>query len=636
MSVADEVKQRLDVASVVGSYLPLVRAGRNLKALCPFHQEKTASFYVFPETQTWRCFGACATGGDLFSFVMKKEGIEFGDALRLLAAKAGVTLEERRASPQEEEKHARLKQAVQSAALFFHNLLLNSPEAAHARAYVDQRGIAAESVRTFLLGYSPQGWHGLRDYLQGQGFTPEEVLAAGLVTEGQSGPYDRFRGRLIFPIHDVNGAAIGFGGRALEPDAQPKYLNSPQTPLFDKSGTVYALNFAKEAIRSRRQAVIVEGYMDALMAHQYGFRNVVASMGTSLSEKQVGLLSRYAPTIVLALDPDAAGQQATLRGLEVAPAATGEELVAVPAWKGRVQRKQEGGRQKITRLPEGTANIVGRTKGEIRVLTLPEGKDPDELVRGDPQRWEQLVASSVPMLDFLFSSTRDRFDLTTPKGKAEAVDAVLPFLAQIPNAVEQAHYLQRLATMVSVDEKTLRESLPRRRRVRSLPEQEEETPLIQRFQLEEQLENYCLALLHQFDYLAPNAEGLRLDHFETTEGRELFELWKTGQDADEFLLPRLERVREVSLPTLTEAMARAALAQCIHRLERRYWETLKAQQRQQLAEKEAEEGAAALAVAGYEQWKEGGEGHELPLLELEANRNLQDLMRRRADASPGS
>lgn len=626
MSVADEVKQRLDVVSVVGAYAPLARAGRNLKALCPFHQEKTASFYVFPETQTWRCFGACATGGDLFSFVMKKEGIDFGEALRLLAAKAGVTLEEHRVSPQEEEQNARLKEVVQSAALFFHNLLLNGPEAAHARTYAEGRGISPESIRNFFLGYSPQGWQGLLDHLRTQGFTPEEMLAAGLVTkrESETGYYDRFRGRLIFPIHDVNGTIIGFGGRALEPDAQPKYLNSPQTPLFDKSGTVYALNFAKDAVRSQKQAVIVEGYMDALMAHQHGFKNVVASMGTSLTEKQMQLLLRYCPTIVLALDPDAAGQQATLRGFEVPREEEGE---VVADYKGRVVRKQVGGRQLFVRLPEGIPSQKGRPKGEIRVLTLPEGKDPDELVRGNPEEWEQLVASSVPMLDFLFASTQQRFDLSTPKGKADAVDAVIPFLAQIPNPVEQAHYLQRLATMVSVDERTLRASLPARKRAK--PEVVDTTEVRHQIQQLDVLEDYCLALLHRFHHLAEHADALRSDHFLSTEGRELFEAWRASQEPDEFLQPRMERIQEVALPPLTESLAQAALAQCIHRLDERRLRELKAQQRLQLVEDESEQGASAMAVAAYERWKESDNGQDLPLLELTVNRDIQDLMRRK-------
>ena len=628
MSVADEIKQRLDIASLVGAYAPLSRAGRNLKSLCPFHQEKTPSFYVFPETQTWRCFGACGTGGDLFSFVMKKEGIDFGEALRVLAAKAGVTLEERRVSPEEQEQHSRLKEVVRSAALFFHNTLLNSPQAAHARAYAAKRSLSAESTRTFMLGHGPQGWTGLLDHLQAHGYKPEEMLEAGLITKRDSGSgyYDRFRDRLIFPIHDVNGTIVAFGGRALKDEDQPKYLNSPQTPVFDKSGTIYALNFAKDVIRSQRQAVIVEGYMDVLMAHQHGFKNVVASMGTSLTEKQVQLLLRYTPSIVLALDPDAAGQNATLRGFEVPREEEGE---AVADYKGRVVRKQVGGKQVFVRLPEGIPAQKGRPKGEIRVLTLPQGKDPDELVKSDPALWERLVASSVPMLDFLFTSARGRFDLSTPKGKADAVDAVIPFLAQIPNPVEQAHYLQRLATMVSVDERTLRASLPARKRAK--PEVVDTTEVRNRIEQLDVLEDYCLALLHQFHHLAEHADALRSHHFLSTEGCELFEAWKAGEEPHEFLVPRLERVQEVALPPLTDSLAQAALAQCIHRLEERRLLELKKQQRLQLAEEEAEQGASAVAVAAYERWKDSDNGPSSggPLLELTVNRDIQDLMRRK-------
>ncbi|MEK7217028.1 MAG: DNA primase, partial [Chloroflexota bacterium] len=386
MTPIDDIKQRLDIVSVVSGYVALSKAGRNFKANCPFHQEKTPSFYVFPDRQSWRCFGACAAGGDIFTFVMRREQIEFGPALRLLAGKAGIELPEYDRVPEEATAEARYKEANETATRYYHNLLINGADAAQAREYVAERGIWPETLRAFQLGYSPQRREALKDYMVGQGFNEEELVAAGLLMQGERGTYDRFHHRLMFPISDSAGHVVGFGARTLD-GAPPKYLNSPQTSLFDKSGLLYALDRSKEAIRQARKAVIVEGYMDALTAHQHGFTNVVASMGTALTEKQVGLLSRFTSEVVLALDADAAGEAATMRGLEVAPEAMGHEATAVPDWEWQWQKKNVNGRQVTTRSLVGVPRIIGKQKGEIKVLRLPGAKDPDALIRDHPEDW---------------------------------------------------------------------------------------------------------------------------------------------------------------------------------------------------------------------------------------------------------
>ncbi|MGB9879380.1 MAG: DNA primase, partial [Anaerolineae bacterium] len=370
MGVIDEIKERLDIVDVISSYVPLKKAGRNYKALCPFHSEKTPSFVVFPDTQSWHCFGACNTGGDIFTFIMRRENMEFGEALRLLAERAGVSLEPHREGEEIAGKLIERLRTINSlAAEYFHYLLLNSPEGARARDYLGKRGISEQTREAFQLGYARDEWQALGQYLTSKGYSWSDLLEAGLVLERKEGGYyDRFRGRLIFPIRDVRGHIVGFGARALD-DAQPKYLNSPQTPLFDKSSILYGIDQAKNAIREQGFVVIVEGYMDVLMAHQHGRKNVVASMGTALTEKQVRVIKKLTKKLVLALDADAAGDQATIRGLEVAKEALDRRAVPVPTWRGLIRYEDQ-------------------LDAEIRVAMLPPGQDPDEVIKENAANWD--------------------------------------------------------------------------------------------------------------------------------------------------------------------------------------------------------------------------------------------------------
>jgi DNA primase len=397
MSVIDEVKQRIDIVELVGQYVPLQQAGRNFKALCPFHNEKTPSFIVFPERQSWHCFGACASGGDIFTFLMKRENLEFGEALRLLAERAGVALGSP-SHPEEDARRQRLREANEAAAQYFHQALLGSSAGQVARDYLASRGLDGPAIEAFELGYAPSSWEALKEHLTGRGFSEEEVLAAGLLVEGERGPYDRFRARLMFPIRDHRGRVVGLGARALD-ESLPKYLNTPQTPIFDKGAILYGLDRAKEHIRRQELAVIVEGYMDAIAAHQHGLGNVVASMGTSLTERQVSLLKRYTRNLALALDADLAGSEATLRGVQVAADALDKMEVPVPDWRG------------IIRHQEALA-------ADIKVIPLPSGKDPDDVIRGDPRSWEQLVAQATPVLDHLFAAVTSKVDMSHPRRTA--------------------------------------------------------------------------------------------------------------------------------------------------------------------------------------------------------------------------
>ena len=310
MTVVDDIKGRLDILEVVSRYVPLQRSGRSHKAPCPFHQEKTPSFFVFPERQSWRCFGACATGGDVFSFVMRSENMEFGDALKHLAQQTGVEL------PNLEKRN--LNQGNfdinESARIYFQELLV-SAKGTEARAYLDRREVSAQAIEKFELGLSPSDGESLKNHLVKQGFSLQQLNQAGVVRTSQNGwNHDLFRSRLMFPIRNGQGGLGGFGARALD-DSQPKYLNSPRTPVFDKGHILYGLHLAKESAR-QEGIVIVEGYMDAVAAHQEGFNNVVASMGTALTENQVAEIRRLTKDVTMALDADVAGQQATLRSLE--------------------------------------------------------------------------------------------------------------------------------------------------------------------------------------------------------------------------------------------------------------------------------------------------------------------------------
>lgn len=517
MGVVDEIKERLDIVDVISGYVTLKKAGRNYKGLCPFHNEKTPSFIVFPDSQNWHCFGACNTGGDVFTFIMRRENMDFGEALRLLAERAGVTLD-----AQDEAKEAagkakeRLEKLNSLAAEYFHYLLVNAAEAQHARDYLAKRQVSDETREAFQLGYARNDWQALGQHLNGKGYSWSDLLEAGLVVEREGGGYyDRFRGRLIFPICDVRGRLVGFGARALD-DAQPKYLNSPQTPIFDKSGVLYGIDQAKAAIREQGLAVIVEGYMDVLLTHQYGRKNVVASMGTALTEKQIRILKKLTKNLTLALDPDAAGDQATLRGLEVASETFDRRAVPVPTWRGLIHYEDQ-------------------LDADIRVTTLPAGQDPDEVIKADPARWDALVAQALPVVDYYMRTVIRKYDLESPKGKSAATREVLPLIREISSSVERAHYLQELARIVRVDERILLQELEGQKTVQRPP-----TNTMERYgRLSAQpgltfgLEQYVLLLLRRRpdllvtmnDLLAGlGLESLSGEDFAQVEERALFEL----------------------------------------------------------------------------------------------------------------
>jgi len=493
MSVIDEVKQRADIVEVVSQYTKLSKSGRTFRALCPFHSEKHPSFFVYPEQQSWHCFGACNTGGDVFSFIMRKEGIEFGEALRLLAQRVGVAIPSRSGPEAGRDERERLYQANQAAAQYFHNLLLSAREGEAARHYLASRGFSSKTVADFQLGFSLNSWEGLKQYLMERGYTEGELLAAGLVIEAEGGKtHDRFRNRLMFPISDAQGRVIGFGARVLD-DSLPKYINSPQTSLFDKSGTLYGLDRAKPAIRQRDVVVIVEGYMDVITAHQNGFSNVVASMGTAITEKQVSALKRLTRNIALALDADAAGEEAMLRCV-------------------------------------GYENMLD---AEVRVVILPPGRDPDDMIKEDAQAWQRLLEAALPVVDYTFDMVVSGLDLTAARDKTLAVGRLLPIIAEIKDSVRQAHYLQKLARLVKVSERNLEAALAKIRSGTRYQAREPKTEAVNRVLqplVSSSLEEYCLALLLRHPELRHSSQALSPEYFQNSENREIFSAWQKAGD----------------------------------------------------------------------------------------------------------
>jgi len=491
MGVIDEVKQKTDIVEVVSQYTTLTKAGRTFKALCPFHSEKHPSFFVYPEQQSWHCFGACNTGGDVFTFTMKKEGIDFGDALRLLAQRAGVKIPSRFESEAGKDEKERLYQVNQAAAQYFHNLLLNSPTGEKGREYLANRSLSPETIIDFQLGFSPNSWNSLKQYLIDRGYTERELLEAGLIVEAENRKtHDRFRNRLMFPIFDIGGRITGFGARVLD-DSLPKYINSPLTPIFDKSGSLYGINLAQTAIRQQDMAVIVEGYMDVITAHQNGFNNVVASMGTSVTGKQVSTLKRLTKNMVLALDADAAGEEAMLRGVS----------------------------------HENTLDA------EVKVIIVPSGRDPDDVIREDATMWQYLLEEALPVVDYTFNMVTSKLTLTTANGKTLAVGRLLPIVAEIKDPVRQAHYLQKLARLVNVNERSIEAALSKIKPYLKAnePKLEAATKTFPPI-MSNRLEEYCLALLLQHPELKQSGQGPSPEYFQNTENREIFIAWQQVND----------------------------------------------------------------------------------------------------------
>ncbi len=562
MSTVDEVKQKLDIVEVIGQYVKLTKAGRNFKAVCPFHNEKTASFYVFPERQSWHCFGACSTGGDVFTFVMKKEGLDFAEALRLLADKAGISMPSHiEQGPRKDEKE-KLFQANEAAAQYYHNLLVNSPAGEKAKNYLLGRGLTIKTINDFQLGVSPNAWELLKTYLTEKGFSESELFDAGLILKSDEGKiHDRFHNRLMFPIRDARGRTIAFSGREMD-GSQPKYMNSPQTAIFDKSGTIYGIDMANTAIRSKDMVVIVEGYMDVIMAHQYGFNNVVASMGTAITEKHVTILKKLTKNIALALDPDKAGEEAMTHSVDY----------------------------------ENTAEV------EIEIVKLPADEDPDEVIKRDAKIWEASVANASPLAEYMVNFTASKYDLSKIMEKSKLINQLLPFIAKVENNLRRDRWIRTLSKLTKIDYNVIEGQLKK-----SLIGAHANKPLHRSNIVPADTigymarEEYCIALLVQYPELKKQDEGLIQDYFQSIVNRELYCACLAIDDTIA-LKSRLEPlVREkleniIAKPIPAERVA-DRFTECVLALRQAYLINQEAMRSEVFANVEAENGSSGAALA---------------------------------------
>lgn len=441
MSSIDDVKARIDIVDLASEAgVKLRRSGRTQTGFCPFHSNtRTPAFVIWPETGTWRCFGECNDGGDIFKFVMKKEGIDFKEALQRLAERAGVQLEELHTqTPEQKEENQRLRNLLEEAVTFYRHNLLNTPAGAPALEYLlKKRNLTSQTIENFGLGYAPDAWEAALTHFKSKKYTEQELYDVGLLAERDSGGfYDKFRNRIMIPIRDENGRMTGFGGRILNPNDIPKFMNSPQTVLFDKGRLLYGLDRARKPIRAADQAVIVEGYLDVIAVHQAGFENVVSPMGTALTEDQIRLLKKFTRRIVLALDPDTAGQKAVLRGLDAARTSMdrGEEL--------RFDAR-------------GLLRHEARLQADLRVANMPDGLDPDEIVARSPQEWADLISNAKPVVEHVLDTLCIGQDTNDPKVKSTIVEQIIPLIEDLPNPVERDSYRQMLARRLRVDERSL-------------------------------------------------------------------------------------------------------------------------------------------------------------------------------------
>ncbi len=552
MTAIDEIKARVDIVDLVSETVQLRRSGKSYTGFCPFHANtRTPAFVVFPETGTWRCFGQCNEGGDIFGFLMKREGYDFSEALRVLAEKAGVEL--KAPTPQQQaaaEEYDQLRALLEEAVIFYRHHLQNTPAGAAALEYLHQRGLTDETIEAFGLGYAPASWEAALSHFTHKAYSEQQLLEAGLVTqregggehETRTGVYDRFRHRIMFPIRDERGRMTGFGARVLNPEDIPKFLNSPQTPVFDKGHLLYGLDRARKSIRAQDQAVIVEGYLDVIALHQAGFDTAVSPMGTALTEHQLYLLKRFSRRMVLALDSDAAGDKATLRGLTIARQAMDREQD--PVFDAR-----------------GLLHHEARLQADIRVTTLPPGMDPDDVVNRDPAEWQRILDEARPVVIHVMETLAQGRDIDDAKVKNDIAAQVLPLIEDVPNPVERDTYRQRLARLLRVDERALlgdnlaRPPARRRRTGRAQTQPEAPAPTQGKAPTDasQALEAHCLgvllrrpALIYRIDRALQEAGLVRLavDDFQRADHRTILRLLldSLGQDDTEpldFTLNRL-------------------------------------------------------------------------------------------------
>lgn len=513
-SEIDEIKDRISITDLMSEYVKLVPAGTNFRALCPFHNEKTPSMMISPEKKIFKCFG-CGAGGDIFEFIMKIEGLEFPEAKKSLAKKAGVVLSN--FDHKDNSKKTRLLQAMELAKKYYHYVLLNSESAKPALKYLLNRGLTEETIIDWQIGYSPDGWSNIYDFLKKRGFNDQEIFLAGLSLKKKSGFgfYDRFRSRIMFPIDDVSGNTVAFTAR-VSPDKEAtevmgKYVNSPQTDIYDKSRIVFALDRAKSHIKSQDSVVIVEGQMDTITAHQHGFKNVVASSGTALTIDQFKLIKRHTNNFLFALDSDVAGQNATVKGDALAKAL---DLYVV-------ESTDERGRKHSYIDSNLSYNI------SIKIVEIVDAKDPDEMIKNNPNDWKMAVKNARPIMEYFFDKAVTGVDSSDVNQQLRAVRQLLPQISKINNKLEIGYWLQKLSQKIAVPEAILREEMA------NMPKNEDQTKnnanSAANYQKKEilpkdlQLFRRILAIVLKFPILLPKLiDDLLLEYFYTPLALDLY------------------------------------------------------------------------------------------------------------------
>ena len=567
MSVTDDIKNRLDIVDVISSHTALQKSGNSYKSTCPFHDEKTASFFVFPERQSWRCFGACATGGDVYSFIMKSRNIGFGDALRLLSDQTGIPLP----SKDDNSQYQLVKDINDSANTFFQEYLI-SIRGARTREYLEKRDITPDTLERFELGLSPSSGDALKNHLTNMGYTTEQLVTAGLARNIEDTSIrDIFINRLTIPIRNANRELVGFGARTLS-ESVPKYINSPKTILFDKSRILYGLHLAKQVADSDG-LIVVEGYMDTITAHQNGFTNVVASMGTALTTPQVTQITKLTNKVTMALDADSAGQQATLRSLE-------------SSWNVLQNNPQVNGTGASASL-------------DLQISILPEGQDPDDVIRESPDKWRDFTNNSINAFDYILNAFSCQVDIKTPHGKATLVQKLSGFITNIEEPMQQDHYLQLLANFLSVNEDTIRASLNRNLR-QSIPSKLKTNANYQDSVSEsafsktdsDPIEEYCLASILQDTALIFDCSMISPDYFfrpenkeiitqianQISTGKESIDLTSLSHSLPEDLSSKVQSLLNKKLPSVDSNTRILALNNSIIRLEERYLKSLKTEE----------------------------------------------------------
>jgi DNA primase len=530
MSTIDEIKARIDIVDLVSEAgVKLRHAGKNYTGFCPFHDNKhTPAFVVWPESGTWRCFGQCNEGGDIFKFLMKREGLDFKEALNKLADRAGVKIEPlQREAPQVKEANEHLRVLLEDAVVYYRSLLFNNKE---ILSYLrEKRGLTDATIEIFGLGYAPHGYDHLLNNFASKGYSQQELIDAGMlsVRDEDNRPFDRFRNRIMIPIRDENGKMAGFGARIIDPNDIPKFLNSPETAIFTKGRLLYGLDRARKPIRAADQAVIVEGYLDVIALHQAGYENVVSPMGTALTEDQLRLLKKSSRRIVLALDPDVAGQKAVLRGLDAARSA--------------MDREGELGFD-----ARGLLRNEARLQADLRVAAMPDDLDPDEIVARDKDEWKRLIENAKPIVTHVMDSLAAGQNLNDAKVKNQIAAQVLPLIEDLPNAMERDTYRQALARMLKVDERSLVGTQVRgpvmRRRPRGTDQIQKTETSVVAVNPTLRIESYCLAillrrpdLLYRLDKKLREADltALAIQDFEYTDHQLLFGVVRKAVEQDE-------------------------------------------------------------------------------------------------------